>query len=220
MFKTTPPPLKAKAATLSEELTQAASTGSPTVRNDVKVFVTDLQAGAAAGDLNVARLTAEGYAFAIAACTPSGAPATGGGSSAGLQDPVLFGVGGAAALAGIVVISVAVRSRPRDRRGCCLTAAEPDREPVMPAWTRRRIAVLAAGVALIAGGGSVLGLAVAAQQHAPQPGPEQAGAIPAPTGAVTSGAPAVHGPVLARSQPVSISIPTIGVTSQDPIRRA
>jgi hypothetical protein len=108
-----PSTLKAKAATVSAQLTQAAQGGSPAVQHDVRVFVTDLQAGAAANDLNFARLTAEGYAFAIAACTPSGAPATGGGSSAGWQDPVLFGVGGAAALAGIVVVSVAVRGRPR-----------------------------------------------------------------------------------------------------------
>jgi hypothetical protein len=76
------------------------------------------------------------------------------------------------------------------------------------------MAALAAGIALIASGGSVLGLAVGAQRHAPQPGPQQAGAIPAPAEAVTSGAPLVRGLVLARSRPVSISIPAIGVTSR------
>jgi hypothetical protein len=105
--------LKTFTPTLSKELTQAAAAGSPTVRHDVQLFIDTLQAGAAAGDINTAKLTAQGDAFAIAACTPSGAPATGGGSSAGLQDPDLFGAGGAAAVAGIVVVSVAVRRRPR-----------------------------------------------------------------------------------------------------------
>jgi hypothetical protein len=91
------------------------------------------------------------------------------------------------------------------------------------------MAALAAGVALIAGGGSVLGLAVASQQHAPQPGPAQAGAIPAPSpsdsgasptpgrarssGSTTQGSP-IQGPVLAQSLPVSISIPAIGVAAK------
>lgn len=100
----------------------------------------------------------------------------------------------------------------------------------MTAWSKGRIAALAAGVALLAGGGSVLGLAVAAQRHAPQPTPAQAGAIPAPSpshrgaspapgearspvSAATRGSP-VQGPVLAQSPPVSISIPAIGVTSK------
>jgi hypothetical protein len=100
----------------------------------------------------------------------------------------------------------------------------------MTAWSKGRIAALAAGVALIAGGGSVLGFAVAAQQHAPQPAPAQAGTIPAPSapdsGAIpgpgkarssaataTQGSP-VQGPVLAQSLPVLVSIPAIGVTSK------
>lgn len=100
----------------------------------------------------------------------------------------------------------------------------------MTAWSKGRIAALAAGVALIAGGGSVLGLAVAAQQHAPQPTPAQVGAIPAPApfhggttpnpgmaqGSVSTATagPPIQGPVLAQSLPVSISIPAIGVTSK------
>jgi hypothetical protein len=96
----------------------------------------------------------------------------------------------------------------------------------MTAWSRGRIAALAAGVALIAGGGSALGLAVAAQRHAPQPGPAQAGAIPAlststspaPGKARSSGSTTqssgIQGPVLAQSPPVSISIPAIGVASK------
>lgn len=107
---------------------------------------------------------------------------------------------------------------------------------------KSQIAAVVIGVGLIAGGGSILGTAVAAQHdHAPQPGPAQAGAtglpanaaspaagatgsaagaIPAPPPA--SGAAArgpgdrtgVRGPVLARSLPVSIAIPAIGVRSR------
>ena len=98
-----------------------------------------------------------------------------------------------------------------------------------------------AGIALIAAGGSVLGLAAAGYPRAPQPGPAQAGSIgpaavshdgspeypagqgcfsrycgaaPAPPRAQGSGYTAVRGPVLAWSLPVSISIPAIGVHSR------
>jgi sortase family protein len=67
----------------------------------------------------------------------------------------------------------------------------------------RKVAIVT-GLVLIAAGGSVLGLGVAAQQHAPQPGPAQAGSI----GRANSG------PALARSLPVSISIPAIRVRSR------
>jgi hypothetical protein len=68
----------------------------------------------------------------------------------------------------------------------------------------------------------VLGLAVAAQQYAPQPGPEQVGSIgpvrispvPAPPAARGSGSAAIRGPELARSLPISISIPALGVKSR------
>jgi hypothetical protein len=79
----------------------------------------------------------------------------------------------------------------------------------MAAWMKSWMMAIAAGVVLIAAGGSVLGLAVAAQQHAPQPGPAQAGSI-----ASGSGSAARYGPVLAMSLPVSISIPAIGVRSK------
>jgi hypothetical protein len=69
-------------------------------------------------------------------------------------------------------------------------------------------------VVLIAAGGSVLGLAVAAQQHAPQPGPAQAGSIAGGSIAGGSGSATRHGPVLTLSPPVSISIPAIGVISR------
>ncbi|MDR0346111.1 MAG: class F sortase [Nocardiopsaceae bacterium] len=103
-----------------------------------------------------------------------------------------------------------------------------------------------AGIVLVAGGGIMLGVAAAAQQHAPQPGAAQAGstgpaatasagpaatasAVPAaPAAAASAAPPAVvparrraagkasggrRGPALARSLPVSISIPDIGVRS-------
>lgn len=99
------------------------------------------------------------------------------------------------------------------------------------------MAAIVAGVALIAAGGSVLGLAVAAQRYAPQPGLAQAGsigpvvinrgqaasgacahqscgAVPGPPEAPRSGSATVHGPALVRSLPVSISIPAIGVSSR------
>ena len=60
----------------------------------------------------------------------------------------------------------------------------------------------------------MLGLAVASQQHAPQPGPAQAGAIPAPPRLPDAGSTAAQGRTLARSLPVSISIPAIGVRSR------
>jgi Sortase domain len=111
----------------------------------------------------------------------------------------------------------------------------------MPAWTKSRLVAMVTGVVLIAAGGSVLGLAVAAQQHAPQPGPAQAGsvgpvvtspdgsgeraasqacsspfcgAIPAPPKPRDSGSTVTQGPALARSLPISIRIPAIGVNSR------
>lgn len=92
----------------------------------------------------------------------------------------------------------------------------------MTAWMNSRVVAIVTGAVLIAAGGSVLGLAVAAQQHAPQPGPAQAGSVApprvrasvAPPKARGSGFTAAHGPTLAMSPPVSISIPAIGVTSR------
>ena len=111
----------------------------------------------------------------------------------------------------------------------------------MTAWIKSRVAAIVIGVMLIAAGGSVLGLAVAAQRYAPQPGPAQAGsigpvlvspggsgeraasracssrycgAVPPPPKASGSGSTAVQGPALARSLPISIWIPAIGVNSR------
>ena len=56
-------------------------------------------------------------ACAVQATAPSGAPATGGGSAAGVEDPGLFGVGGAAVLAGLVVLGLARRNGSRTGAG-------------------------------------------------------------------------------------------------------
>lgn len=112
-FKAHPTTPKKAAATIASQLTQAASTGSPALKSAVSTFDTDLEAGTAANDLNLAKLNADDVVLATAACTPTGAPATGGGSGSGLQDPALFGVGEAAVLVGIVVLGLALRSRLR-----------------------------------------------------------------------------------------------------------
>ena len=68
---------------------------------------------------------------------------------------------------------------------------------------RARIAGVA-GVLLIVGGAAAVGVAVSAQQHAPQPSLAAAGAI----------GPHGRGPSLRRSVPVSVDIPAIGVSSK------
>jgi Sortase domain len=68
---------------------------------------------------------------------------------------------------------------------------------------RARIAGVA-GVLLILGGGAAVGVAVSAQQPAPQPSLAAAGAI----------GPQGRGPSLRRSVPVSVDIPAIGVSSK------
>jgi hypothetical protein len=109
--------LQGAAALAEKELTQAASPGSPAVRSAMAVYVADLKKRAAGVHLDTAELLAAGNAVVLAACTPSGAPATGGGSTAGLQDPALFGLGGAVLLAGVVVLRLAARNRPRVSAG-------------------------------------------------------------------------------------------------------
>jgi len=84
----------------------------------------------------------------------------------------------------------------------------------MAASPKSRVAAIVAGVVLIAAGGTVLGLAAAAQRHPPQPGPAQAGSVPAPPTVPGPGPTAAQGPELARSLPISISIPAIGVRSR------
>jgi hypothetical protein len=112
--------VKADVALIASKLTKAAATGSPALKTDVQTLITDLNAGADAGSFDSAKLNADDDAI-VAACaasdTPAGAPQTGGGSTAGLQDPALFGLGGAAVLAGVVVLCLALRRRLRTRVG-------------------------------------------------------------------------------------------------------
>jgi hypothetical protein len=88
------------------------------------------------------------------------------------------------------------------------TAATAQRDGRPGAW--RQIVGLV-GVGFIIGGGSVLGVAASAQQHAPQPAPSAAGTIgPARTDRPSAGSGRSS---LPRSEPVSINIPAIGVRS-------
>jgi Sortase domain len=70
-------------------------------------------------------------------------------------------------------------------------------------FIRARLAGLA-GVLFILAGVIAAGVAIAAQQHAPQPGQSAAGNL----------GPGAHGPWLRRSPPVSVEIPAIGVDSK------
>jgi Sortase domain len=83
------------------------------------------------------------------------------------------------------------------------SAAAPDTAP-----RRRALARLAgiAGVLLLACGAVTVGIAVVAQQHAPQPAPGAAGAVGPAAGP--------RGPSLRRSVPVAVAIPAIGVRSK------
>jgi hypothetical protein len=74
--------------------------------------------------------------------------------------------------------------------------------PNTPAGPRARVAGIA-GVVLILAGIAAVGVTVGSQVHAPQPGRSQAGV----TGASS------RGPSVARSLPVSVHIPAIGVDS-------
>ena len=75
--------------------------------------------------------------------------------------------------------------------------------PPVAGSLRARLAGVA-GVLLLAIGAAVVGLAVSAQQHAPQPSRANAGAL----------GPSGRGPSLTRSLPVSVDIPAIGVNSR------
>jgi hypothetical protein len=76
------------------------------------------------------------------------------------------------------------------------------RPPRPPRSLRARVAGVA-GVVLFLAGGTAVGVAISAQNHAPQP-------LPGAAGAIGSGA---EGPSLSRSVPVSVNIPAIGVNS-------
>jgi hypothetical protein len=75
--------------------------------------------------------------------------------------------------------------------------------PPEPVGRRTRLAGMA-GVLLIMGGIAAVGITFLSQQHAPQPSAAARGAI----------GPPGQGPSLSRSEPVSVDIPAIGVTSR------
>jgi hypothetical protein len=95
------------------QILQITSHGSPALQSAAKAYVTLYETETAGRTFDAAKFNADSDRMDVLACTPKGAPATGGGSSAGLQDPVLFGAGGAAALAGLVVVGLALRNRSR-----------------------------------------------------------------------------------------------------------
>jgi hypothetical protein len=97
-----PKMLSSKIGAYASQLKKASATGSPALQKAVNSFVADLQA-AGSGKVNVSKLTSDAGAI-TAACkasapsqakAPSGAPSTGGGSTSGVQDPALIGLGGA-----------------------------------------------------------------------------------------------------------------------------
>jgi len=75
--------------------------------------------------------------------------------------------------------------------------------PITPQSLRARVAGIT-GALLIMAGTAAVGVAVASQVHAPQPSRSEAGAIGGSS----------RGPSLARSLPVSVHIPAIGVDSK------
>lgn len=106
---TNPKALSNKVTSFAKTLELAAATEPTPVQRAVGTFVADLRA-AGAGHPNVSRLTSDANAVGTAcqaAAAPSGAPATGGGSTAGLQDVTLFGVGAAVVLAGVGFLAAA-----------------------------------------------------------------------------------------------------------------
>jgi hypothetical protein len=95
------------------QVLKVTSTGSPALRSAAKTYVTDYEAMVVANSINPTRLSADSSRMAVLACVPKGAPATGGGSSVGLQDSALVGTGGAVTLVGAVVIGLSLRRRAR-----------------------------------------------------------------------------------------------------------
>jgi Sortase domain len=83
----------------------------------------------------------------------------------------------------------------------------PESAYAQPPRVQRNLRARAAGVVgvlLVIAGAAGIGVAFSAQKHAPQPSPGAAGA---------TGPSAIRGPSLPRSEPVSVDIPAIGVTS-------
>jgi hypothetical protein len=112
-FNTDHAALVAAVDNYGNQVLKITSQGSPALQSAAKTYVTDYETETAAFDLNAARITADSNRMSVLACTPRGAPRTGGGSSAGLRDPGLFGAGGAAVLAGLVVVGLTLRNRSR-----------------------------------------------------------------------------------------------------------
>jgi hypothetical protein len=82
------------------------------------------------------------------------------------------------------------------------TENSPGPPPAPPSSPRARVAGCA-GTALVLGGLSIIGFAIASQVHAPQPGASAAGSTGSGRGLSVS-----------RSRPVTVDIPAIGVHSQ------
>lgn len=82
-----PAALKTKIGAYASKLQREASSGSPALKSAVGTFIADLRA-VASGKANVPKLKADANAIGVAcqasAAPPSGAPGTGGGSTAGL----------------------------------------------------------------------------------------------------------------------------------------
>jgi hypothetical protein len=78
------------------------------------------------------------------------------------------------------------------------------RPPPTASGSLRALLAGVVGVLLIMGGAAAVGVALATQEHAPQPSLAAAGLI----------APGAKGPRLRRSMPVSVDIPAIGVNTK------
>jgi hypothetical protein len=112
--------LASKIGAFVAQLETESASAPASVKSAVGAFVTDLKA-AASGKINVAKLTADANAIgtactaSAAATAPSGAPQTGAGSTAGLQD-ASFVYGGAALVAvGGLATGFGIRRRRRAR---------------------------------------------------------------------------------------------------------
>ena len=169
-------------ATAATELTQAASTGSPAVKSTVSTFVADLQADVAARRvISRPKLVADGNAI-VAACShrrhrPAARPPRAAAARPASRIPPCSAWAGPSSWPAPASSAWPGVTGHGPARVTASGRAGPNARPAMTAWTKNRLVAIVTGVALIAAGGSVLGLAVAAQQHAPQPGPAQAGSI-------------------------------------------
>jgi hypothetical protein len=111
-----PSKLKSAVSKVAAEMQAESASASPAVKAAVGTFLAQLQQ-AASGQVNIPALTTDAGNITKACTTssvsavPTGAPATGGGSTAGLQDAGLFGVGGAALLGGAGALALAWRRR-------------------------------------------------------------------------------------------------------------